>query len=193
MKHTAVVLVLGSFLALAGDVRADLVNVAQGENVSVVAGTVYGTLSTVTDGLFLPESQQWQTDTAYWYYNATLEIDLGAAHTIVGAAFQCDDNDSYRLDYWDADDQSWETLWAVPNYDAGHWGMTTRPYPGGWQELGAVVTSKVRFTQTSGDNCYSVSEIQLMGGDAVVPLPASVWSGLALGGLALAGRRTLRK
>ncbi len=186
-----------SFFALAGialvtsSAVADSVNIAKDKPVSVVFGTVNGNPATVTDGIFLPEQTQWQTGTAWWHGSATLEIAFGQAFTIHGATVQCDDNDSYRLDYFDNSDSTWKTLWNVPNYNAYGWGMLTRPGVGTIQALTPVTTDKVRFTQEQGDNCYSVSEIQLFGATAV-PLPASIWGGLALAGFAFA-RRAIRK
>jgi hypothetical protein len=188
---------LTSFFALAGlalvtsSALAAPVNIAISKPVSVISGTVNGDIATVTDGLYLPEMTQWQTGTAWWVRDAVLEINLGSLHTINGANVQCDDNDSYRLDYFDAADSSWKTLWNVPNYDAYGWGMLTRPGVGSIQALTPVTTDKVRFTQEQGDSYYAVSEIQLYGSPSV-PLPASVWSGLALAGVAFA-RRALRK
>lgn len=89
---------------------------------------------------------------------------------------QADDNDAYRVEYWDG--SAWQTAWEVPNYYAYGWGLQTRPNPDNNNEKyslpSPIMTDKLRFLATSGDNGYSVSEIQAFGEAVVVPLPGTL-------------------
>lgn len=165
------------------------INVALGKTVTL-NGTVYGAGgSTLTDGTFLPRSTQWQTGTVWWNGTAAYaEIDLGDAYVINSMIAQADDNDAYLITYHDVLTDSWKTAWDVPA--TGGWGMQTRPNPGDDSEryvLSSSITADIlRFYAVSGDNSYSVSEIQAYG--SAVPLPGALWL-FALGLAALAGFR----
>lgn len=154
-------------------------NVAQGSSVTAVSGTFQGAgLSTLVDGAFLSRGTHWQSGTVWWTgTDAVLEIDLGLPYAITAARLQGDDNDVYRLEYQDASDGSWKTLWTTPNYDARIGaGMITRPDYGfsdaePWQTLLEPVTAeRLRVTAVSGDNAYALSEIQLLGHPAAAVL-----------------------
>jgi len=166
------------------------VNVALGKTV-----TLYGTSgaagSTLTDGTFLARGTGWTTGTVYWHgTTAYAEIDLGDAYVISSMIAQADDNDAYLITYHDVLLDTWKTAWNVPNYDAYGSGMQTRPNPANNSERytlsSSITADALRFYAASGDNSYSVSEIQAYG--SAVPLPGALWlfaSGLA----ALAGFR----
>ncbi len=165
-------------------------NIAQGADVTVIQGSANGSLASLTDGVFLPRSTQWQTNTIWWSgLNTVLEVDLGSVYQIYAAKLQCDDNDSYAIDYLSTIDDQWYRLWSVPNFDAFGWGMQTRPNvddDSQWQILAAPIDAqKVRVYATGGDNAYSVSELQF-----AVPEPVSLMM-LGLGALALARRKVV--
>jgi len=165
------------------------VNVALNRPVSVVAGAAEGgDVATLTDGIFLPREQFWQTDTVWWTgFDAAFQIDLGGVFSVESAAVQCDDNDAYVLLYHNLDTDLFEVLWDVPNFDEFGSGMQTRPdpendaarfvFPGG-----PVVTDALRFAAVSGDGLNAVSEIQVFG----VPSPGAA---LFFAAAALAARR----
>ena len=174
-------------LAMAAATFSEAFNAALGASVTSTGTAVNGAdLSTLTDGVYLPRAQQWQTGTIWWNgTGAALEIDLGAVVSIYAMNLQGDDNDEYAVDYWDGVD--WALAWAVPNYDAYGWGMQTRPDPDNSYALQnlpmTVTTDRLRVRAVSGDNAYSVSEIWA----EAVPEPASL-AVLAFGAL-LARRR----
>lgn len=165
-------------LATAAASATAQVNVALNRPVSLVTGAFNGSLSTLTDGLFLPRGQNWQQDTVWWGGGTTFEIDLGGVFLLDSAIAQVDDNDAYVLLYRDLDTGDFLPLWDIPNYDNFGSGMQTRPNPDDNTErfvfASAISTDKIRLAATSGDGSYSASEIQVF----TVPAP---------GALALAG------
>jgi hypothetical protein len=193
-------LVVMSTLCLPVIAAADF-NVASGKTVTL-NGSMNGTADTLTDGVFLPRSTQWQTGTVWWNGDTQYaEINLGGTFVINSFIVQADDNDAYRIEYRDISTNLWNTAWNVPNYDAFGWGMQTRPNPDDDSvrySLGATITTDMlRFyadqAYGGGDNSYSVSEIQAYGTSAV-PLPSAMLL-FAPGLLGLAGlkRKYLRK
>lgn len=177
-----------ALITAAGIANAGATNVALNADVSLVSGSVNGAaLSTLTDGAFFARGSQWQSGTVWWNGTApTIEIDLGGVFNIGGAILQGDDNDAFRVLYRNMDTGAFETMWDVPNFDAFGLGMQTRPNPNDDSEIfefgSTFTTDAVRIVAVSGDNNYSVSEVQLF----TIPAPASI--GL-FAGLALAGRR----
>jgi hypothetical protein len=146
-------------------------NLAQGKAVTALAGSTFQGVSpaTLVDGSFLARGQGWTNETVYWSgTSSVMEINLGATYSLAAARVQADDNDAYRIEYFDAANSSWNVLWDVPNYDNRFGGgMVTRPdYPttdtNPWYEMPQrISTDRVRFRAVSGDNNYSISEIQL--------------------------------
>lgn len=167
---------------------ASAANILQGAAVSG-SGGLNGTLSTITNGVFLAENTHWQNGTVWWFGTAeTLTMALGGRFSISGFIVQADNNDTYALDYWTG--STWALAWAVPTRTNGG-GMSTRP--GGANHSlfytlpSSIVTDQLRFRATGGDNSYSVSEIQADG----VRLPEP--GGLLLGATALLGALALRR
>lgn len=152
--------------------------------------------ATIVDGLFLPRHNQWDQGPVWWdEYNgrphAYIEINLGQLYLITGFIVQADDNDAYRLSYWDG--SAWQVAWDIPNYDAYGWGMQTRPDPADdtarYLLPAPIVTDKLLFearVDQSVDKYFSVSEIQAFG--SPVPVPGSLLL-VASGLLGLAVRR----
>jgi hypothetical protein len=129
-----------------------------------------GLPSTITDGILLSEGQQWDQGSVYWNSSygqpQNIIIDLQGLYSISSFTVQADDNDTYRLSYWDGN--GWVSAWEIPTY--GSWGLITRPTQG---LSTPIVTNKLLFQGTSGDGWFSVSEIQASGN--AVPIPAAVW------------------
>jgi hypothetical protein len=152
--------------------------------------TPYDFLAPV-DGAFQPESTQWNNGSFWWdadpSVNAsevTYTIHLDRLYDLDRFVVQADDNDTYRLDWWDG--AAWQTAWNVPALYS--YGLRTR-------DTGAVptiTTDRLRFVATGGDNYYAVSEIQAYGVAAPsVPEPQA-W-GLMIMGFGLAGALLRRR
>jgi hypothetical protein len=145
--------------------QATTINVALDKNVTLsgVFGSTSVAEATLTDGLFLTEQTQWNVGSVWWDENSqpsvgnSLIINLGGTCTINSFTAQVDNNDTYRLEYWDLTSSSWQTAWDIPS--VGGWGLMTRS-----QELEkAITTTDLRFYATGGDMLYSACEIQALG------------------------------
>ncbi len=129
--------------------------------------------ATVVDGVFAPRSNQWDRGPVWWDSRdrqaRSIEMDLDGTFNIESLVIQADDNDAYRIYYWDLNTSSWQLLWGVPNYNAWGWGMQTRPNPANNAQRYSlaipVVTNALKFegNLNSGDRLFSVSEIQAFG------------------------------
>jgi PEP-CTERM motif len=182
-------------IVLAVPVEASLINYAEGKPVSTTgvegvmvqcppcwpAGAL-APLSSIVDGVFLPETSVWQTNTVWWdeqnpgSFDNIIEIDLQGNFSINKLILQADNNDSYEISYRD-----WGGTWI----DFGSFGpiagfgMMTRV-------IGDVTlqASAFRINASGGDQLYSVSEFQ------AIPEPGV----LALLGIGIVGaiRRRVR-
>jgi len=173
------VVVLASMICFPAVAMSAAVNVALNKTVTL-SGTTHGAAaSTLVDGVFRPRGTGWTSGTVYW--NGTspyVEIDLGGTFQIESFIAQADDNDAYTIKYRDVNTYTWKTAWDVPNYDAYGSGMQTRPNPANdaarYMLSAPITTDMLRFCAASGDNSYSVSEIQAYG-TSPVPLPAAIY------------------
>ena len=104
-----------------------------------------------------------------------LTISLNQSYVIDSFVVQADDNDTYRLEYWDGG--AWQLAWNIPTQPS--FGLVSRSSGA----LASFTTDRLRFSATGGDNYYAVSEIQAFG--APVPEPESY--ALMLAGLGLLG------
>ena len=153
-------------------------------------GSSLGSQPSIVDDVFLAETTQWNSGSWWWDEDPSVNddpvvtiIQLDQLYTIESFVVQADNNDTYRLEYWDG--AAWQLAWDVPAI-AG-FGLMTRVSG----LLSPFSTDQLRFTATAGDNYYSVSEIQAFSAATAVPEPASM---LLLGsGLIGAGARRWRK
>jgi hypothetical protein len=106
-------------------------------------------------------------------------INLDQTFTFNRFVVQADDNDTYRLEFWDG--AAWQTAWDIPAVPS--FGLRTRDSG----LVGEITTNALRFTATGGDNYYGVSEIQAFS----VPEPAT-WT-LMISGFGLAGAALRRR
>jgi len=174
-----ITLIMSASLAM-----SDVTNVALNKSVTLAGGNFFengwgGTTvvspDTVVDGLFLPRSTQWDQGAVWWDSNdgaqRSVMINLLGTFSIESFIVQADDNDAYKLYYWNLNSSEWLLAYLVPAI--GGWGMQTRPDPTDNTERylsGApITTNALKFEGFGGDLLYSVSEIQAYG--TAVPEP----------------------
>ena len=167
------------------------------------AGAAPADPSTLTDGAFVADGQQWNTGTVFWQGAGsdtadTITIALGGAASVTGLFLQGDNNDIYSVSYEDLGG-TWHALAALgphgsidPTYNGGggvYWGMGTA------STSFAAVTAQAFQITAGGDGSYAVSEFQATG-EFLPAVPETGTSALMLAGLAslglIARRRSVR-
>ena len=165
-----------------------LVNVAasaNGGSISFSDGLSGVSADTLIDEEFVNRGTQWQDGTVWWQTDVSkyVEITFDQRYLVSEGIVQADDNDAYKVEYLNLLTGRWEVLWDVSNYDGYGSGMQTRPDPTDEDVRyvfdAAVVTNAVRVYAVSGDDSYSLSEVQIYG--SAVPLPGAL--GLLASGL----------
>jgi len=166
-------------------------NIALGKTVTAIGvyGTSEGTwtyyppamASSLTDGIFVPEQQQWNKDSLWWNGRKNpaneIYIDLGGLFRIDNFVVQADNNDVYRIDY-KTNSGNWLTAHTVNSIAS--WGLVTRDI-----DLdNSIWANALRFVAISGDSFHAVSEIQAFG---VVDVPEPSPMVLILAGLLTVG------
>jgi hypothetical protein len=152
-------------------------------------GSTPASRNRIVDGVFAPENQQWNNGSWWWDEDLSVNPDiatyerpmgadifLNAAYTVNRFVIQADDNDTYRVEYWDG--SAWQLAWNVPAVNT--FGLTTRD---SGLLATPITTSQFRLYATGGDLYYGISEFQAF----AVPEPGT-WAMMALG---LAGIGTL--
>jgi hypothetical protein len=184
-------LVICMLFAASFTLTAEAGNIALGKTVTAIGvyGTSQGTwtyyppamASSLTDGLFVPEQQQWNKDSLWWNGRKNpaneIVIDLDGWFRIDNFVVQADNNDVYRIDYKNSEG-NWLTAHQVNS--VASWGLVTRDI-----DLDASIwTDALRFVATSGDSFHAVTEIQAFG---TVDLPEASPLALILAGLLAIG------
>ncbi|MBW8815509.1 MAG: PEP-CTERM sorting domain-containing protein [Caulobacterales bacterium] len=160
------------------------------------AGSPWGPGSTPVDllapvdGAFQPEGTQWNNGSFWWDADPSVNPSTEVTYTIhfdglfslSRFVVQTDNNDTYRLDWWDG--TAWQAAWNIP--EAPSYGLRTHDTG----TVPAITTNQLRFVATGGDNYYAVSEIQAFG-SAAVPEPAA-WA-MMITGFGLAGALLRRR
>lgn len=146
-------------------------------------GSLLAAPSSVTDGVFLPTSQQWNTNTVFWGggapdYNDFITITLAQAASINSLHLQGDVNDLYAVSYMDLDG-GWHQLATIAPNTNTNWGLGD-----GYASFAPVSARALRINAVGGDGSYSVAELQANGSALSVPEPATLL--LALGGIGAA-------
>jgi hypothetical protein len=148
--------------------------------------------SSLTDGAFVADGQQWNTGTVFWQgagtdSTDTITITLGGAATVTDLLLQGDNNDIYSVSYEDLGG-TWHALSALSPHDSVaapgsasvFWGMGTA------SASFAAITAQAFQITASGDGSYAVSEFQATG-EFLPAVPETGTTMLMLSGLACLG------
>jgi hypothetical protein len=162
------------------------VNVALGKPVTLSGGSFFTggwgggqmvAAGTLTDGVFVPRSTQWDQGPIWWDardgVTRYLTVDLGGRFWLDSLILQGDDNDQYRVSARDPNG-TWMQVWVAPA--TGGWGMQTRPNSGdntaSYALPAPVLADQLRVENDPYTDGYmSVSELQAFGR----PVDAVVW------------------
>jgi len=150
-------------------------------------GSTPSSFTAAVDGVFQPENQQWNNGSLWWDQDPSVNtsqvdqiVQLDQLYTVDHFTMQADDNDSYRVEWWDG--SAFQLAWNVAAVNT--FGLVTRTSG----PMEPITTDRFRLTAVGGDNYFAISEFQAFA--VGVPEP-STWA-LTIAGFALAGA-TLRR
>ena len=148
------------------------------------AGSTNSDVVRIVDGVFAPESQQWNNGSFWWDETQTVSpyyttVVLNGSYAFDRVVLQADNNDNYLVEYFDG--ANWQNAFTAAA--VGGYGLTTRDSG----RIGSFTTDRFRLSAFGGDAFYSMSEFQAF---AAVPEPAT-WALMILGFGAIGG--TLRR
>jgi hypothetical protein len=152
----------------------------------MVMGDVTDGLQYVHDGVFPLPFQAWTDATAYWNgagESRSIVFEFDGVYTVKSFVASLDNNDSYAIEF-SLDGLAWgSTVDVAASEGAVYWGMDLFE-----RSVAPTSAHYARVYATSGDDMYSVGELQVL---AAVPEPeayAMLMAGLGLLG-AVARRR----
>jgi hypothetical protein len=140
--------------------------------------------SAIVDGTPQADGTTWYHDTAFWMgLDGTVTINLAGSFAISSLTLQADDNDSYKVAYWNG--SAWTDIQTFGT--AGSWGLVTRPT----LNFGSPITTDAfQITATGGDGWYSVGQFSA---DGVAAVPEPETYAMMLAGLSLLGAIARRR
>jgi hypothetical protein len=118
-------------------------------------------LSVPTDGLFLPEGQEWSKESLNWEgTNQYFVFYFGANYPISSFLVQADNNDIYQVSYHNYNDpiETWQPIYKVPKIEG--WGLMTRE---GYFLSIPINADAIKFQalEESDDDLFSIGELQV--------------------------------
>lgn len=152
------------------------------------SGSFNNSVALLHDGFIPAEMTAWNTAPNVWWVGqagpsgVVFQFDLGAEHVIDDLTVSADLNDTYQFDY-SLDGVAWTSLVSVDASfgDVPAFGMDTMTSIAGDAEYVAgmdFASVNARFLRAygvSGDNLYSLGEVQAFGSAvAAVPEPSSL-------------------
>lgn len=153
--------------SLSTTAQASNMNLIQGSSISLI-GKISGSSSYITDGL-ADSGTRWSQDSVWWSGKKSyILINLGGTKNISSIGLQADSNDNYLVEYWDANSNEWKTAFTAE---------ATKNEQNGWlsgldlreSDINLNVnTDQLKISAISGDNMYSISEVQAY---AHTPIP----------------------
>lgn len=171
---------------------ASSVNIVDGATVSLI-GNFYGSQSSyVNDGL-VETGTKWSKNSVWWKgTGAAIEITLNGLQKISSISVQADSNDEYRVDYWDAAEDSWKHAFTagVTKTAENNWlsGLDLRESGEGLN----IFSDRLRVSAISGDDHYSISEVQAHAAPTPIPAALLLFGG-GLGAVAFLRRKLFCK
>ena len=131
----------------------------------------------LTDGKFVEQESEWQGEGCVWWEGegTYFVVDLGKLCLVEDLVLQADNNDTYQVDY-SSDTKVYSNLVTVrDSYGKVGSGMDTfstrQGDPGFVKELRfkPVKARYLKIYAASGDNLYSIAEVQVFGKGPVKP------------------------